>query len=162
MYKNYLFPILFILSFSSCNPVGKELAVLELANGEIVSAENMSLKKGDVITIWTKVSSSSEDKNEAFRVKFNIENKGQSILLDSLNTSAEDHVINSKTTKESYNQSSSEGDSTVYYTVHEYETESKKFTVPNDGKYAFDFKLIDRSSSRSLFGNKLAIILRKS
>lgn len=162
MSKNYLFPVLFILGFSSCNPVGKELTVLELATGEIVSAENVSLKKGDVITIWTKVSKSSKDEAGIFSVKFNVESKGQSILLDSLNVNAADHIINSKTTKESYNQSSSAGDSTVYYIVHEYETESKKFTAPAEGKYTFDFKLIDRSSNSSLFGNKLAIILRKS
>lgn len=162
MSKNYLFPILFILGFSSCNPVGKELAVLELTSGEIVSEENVSLKKGDVITIWTKVSNSSEDKDVAFQIKFNIESRGQSILLDSLDVTAKDHIINSTTTKESYNQSSSTGDSTVYYTVHKYETESKKFTAPADGKYTFDFKLTDRSSNRSLFGNKLGIILRKS
>ncbi|MFD2285687.1 hypothetical protein GJU39_08750 [Pedobacter petrophilus] len=162
MSKNYLFPVLFILGFSSCNPVGKELTVLELANGEIVSAENVSLKKGDVVTIWTKVSTSSKDEGGAFQVKFNIESKGKSLLLDSLNLNAEDHVINSKKTEESYNQSSSTGDSTVHYTVHEYETESKKFTAPADGKYAFDFKLIDRSNNRSLFGGKMAIILRKS
>ncbi|MFW0715649.1 hypothetical protein [Pedobacter sp. N23S346] len=162
MYRNYLFPVLFILGFSSCNPVGKELTVLELATGEIVSAENVSLKKGDVVTIWSKVSKSSEDEGAAFNVKFNVENKGQSILFDSLNVSAGDHIINSKETEESYNQSNSAGDSTVYYTVHEYETESKKFTAPKDGEYSFDFKLSERSSQGSIFGSKLSIILRKS
>ncbi len=163
MCKKYLFPVLFILGFSSCNPVGKELTVLELATGEIVSAENLSLKKGDVVTIWTKVFKSSEDEAGVFSVKFNIENEGKSILLDSLDMRAEDHVINSKTTKESYNESSSKGDSTIYYTVHEYEAESKRFTVPADGKYSFDFKLTERSSyNSSIFGEKVGIVLRKS
>jgi len=162
MYRNYLFSALFILGLSSCNPVGKELTVLELTPGEIATAENLSLKKGDVVTIWSKILKSSKDEGSAFSVKFNIENKGQSILFDSLNVDAQDHVINSEKTKESYNQSSSEGDSTIYYTVHEYETESKKFTVPKDGKYSFDFKLTERSNQSSFFGNKLSIVLRKS
>ncbi|NTE03538.1 hypothetical protein G6M26_07275 [Agrobacterium tumefaciens] len=161
MFRNNLLLVLFILGLSSCNPVGEEITALDLSEGEIATAENVTLKKGDVVTIWAKVTSSSEDKSPAFRVKFNIETKGQSILLDSLNVSNEDHVINSKKTKESYSQSSSKGDSTIYYTLHEYETESRKFTAPYDGKYAFDFKLMSQSNSFGFNHSKLSIILRK-
>ncbi|WP_131536479.1 hypothetical protein [Pedobacter nototheniae] len=158
MFKNNLLAALFIISFASCNPIGTDITEVPLQIGEITSAEGVDLKKGDVVTIWSKVA--AKEATPDFKIKFNVESRGQSLMFDSLNVMGGTHIVNSKKTTESYNSSSSAGDSTVYYTVWDFEIENKKFTVPRDGKYNFDFKLT--KAGTSFPSSEISIILRKS
>ncbi|WP_316801978.1 hypothetical protein [Pedobacter nototheniae] len=158
MLRKNLIAALFIVSFASCNPIGTDVTEVPLQINEITSADAVNLKKGDVVTIWSKVS--AKDDTPVFKIKFNIESQGQSLMYDSLNVMAGTHIVNSKKTKESYTSSSSAGDSIKYYTVWDFEIENKKFTAPHDGKYNFDFKLINAGTSFP--SNEISIILRKS
>lgn len=158
--RNILFLSFSIIMLSSCNPIGEKLAEISLEGDGIATVDNINLKKGDVITIWTKVIEKDDSYTSKSGIRYNIECNGKSILFDSLNVNITEHVINSKKLDDSYIQSSSEKDSTVYYTMHQYETESKKFTAPIDGKYSFDFKP-KRNQGSSFQDTKLAVILRK-
>jgi hypothetical protein len=160
MFKNNILAALVVLGMSSCNPIGEKIAEIPLSAGEIGSANAIDLKKGDVITIWSKVSERSDKEDAPFKVKYNIERDGQRIIFDSLKVTDGNHIINAEKTTESYTESSSAGDSTKHYTLKQFEIENKKITIPRDGKYNFDFKLVD--GDYDFFNNDMLITLRKT
>lgn len=159
-FKNIMLASFIILSLASCNPIGEKVAEIPLKAGEIAWANAVDLKKGDVITIWSKIADRSDQTSAPFKVKYNIESNGQTITFDSLKTTNGDHIINAEKTTESHIYSTSEGDSTKYYTLRQFEVENKKITIPHDGKYNFDFKLLDGDYGFS--NDDMLIILRKS
>lgn len=159
MFKYHILPFLLLLTLISCNPVGADIIEIPLKVGEISSAEGIDLKKGDKVMIWSKLETNDKDDSPAFKVKYHIESEGKSLLFDSLDVFKGEHQINSKKTTESYDsRGSSDKDSTIYYTQHEFEIENTQFIAPKDGKYNFDFKL---TQDRSSFSKGLSIILRK-
>lgn len=161
MFKKNILAALVILSLASCNPIGEKVAEIPLSAGEIGSTNPIDLKKGDVITIWSKIAERSDKEGgAAFKIKYNVESNGQNIVFDTLRVNEGNHKINAEKTTESYTQSSSAGDSTKYYTLKQFEIENKKITIPHDGKYNFDFKLVN--GDYGLFNNDMLIILRKT
>lgn len=160
MFKKYILAPLVILSLASCNPIGEKVAEVPLSAGEINWTNAIDLKKGDVIAIWSKVAERSDNDGAPFKIKYNIESNGQRIIFDSLKVTDGNHIINAEKTTESYTQSSSTGDSTKYYTLKQFEIENKKIIIPHDGKYNFDFKLVEGDYG---FSNRdMLIILRKT
>jgi len=160
MFKNSILASFVVLCLASCNPVGETIAEIPLSVGEISGSNVLDLKKGDVVTIWSKITQRSDNDEIPFNVKYNIESMGKSIAFDSLKATNGEHIINAEKSTESYTQSSSEGDSTKYYTLKKFEVENKKITIPEDGKYNFDFKVVDGDYG---FANRdMLIILRKT
>lgn len=159
MFKYPIIPSLLLFALISCNPVGKDLIEIPLKRGEVSSAEGIELKKGDKVTIWSKLETNDKDDSPAFKVRYHIESGGKSLVYDSLDVFKGEHQINSKKTTESYHStSSSDKDSTIYYNQHEFEVENTQFVAPKDGKYNFDFKL---TQDLSTFSKGLSIVLRK-
>ncbi|NQX38752.1 hypothetical protein SAMN05421820_101785 [Pedobacter steynii] len=158
MFKYHIIPSFLLFALISCNPVGADIAEIPLKRGEVSSAEGIDLKKGDKVTIWSKLETNDKDDSPAFKVKYHIESAGKSLLYDSLDVFNGNHQINSKKTTESYRSSSDDKESTIYYTQHEFEIENTQFIVPKDGKYNFDFKL---TQDLSTFSKGFSIILRK-
>lgn len=160
VFKKNILAALVILSLASCNPIGEKVAEIPLSVGEIAGTNAIDLKKGDVVTIWSKIAERSDKEGVPFKVKYNIESNGKSIAFDSLRVNEGNHMINAEKTTESYTQSSSAGDSTKYYTLKQFEIENKKITIPRDGKYNFDFKLVNGDYGFS--NSDMLIILRKT
>jgi hypothetical protein len=160
MFRNNAIAILLLLGFVSCNPVGEKIEEIGLKANEITSAEGVDLKKGDVVTIWSKVSTNNTMVSPNISLRYNIENKDESLKNDSIHVAGGSHIINSSKSEESYQTSdSNEKDSTVYYTKWEYEAENASFTAPRDGKYNFDFKL--RYTGEGFLRDEISVILRK-
>jgi len=149
-----------LFGLGACNPVGSDIGEVALKSNEIASAEGIDLKKGDVVTIWSKVSTSGETVSPRLSLRYSIENNDELLKNDSVKVSGGKHIINSQKSEESYQtNSSTDKDSTVYYTKWEYEAESASFTVPRDGKYNFDFKL--KNAGDGFLNDEVAVILRK-
>lgn len=152
--------VLLLLGLDACNPVGNDIAEVGLKANEITSAEGIELKKGDVVTIWSKVATNSETVSPSLTLRYSIENNDETLKNDSVQVIKGTHLINSHKSEESYQtNSSTERDSTVYYTKWEYEAESASFTAPRNGRYNFDFKL--KNSSDGFLRDEVAVILRK-
>ncbi|SHE77486.1 hypothetical protein [Pedobacter caeni] len=164
MFKYYIVPCLLLLALASCNPVGENIIELPLQAGEISSAENIDLKKGDKVVIWSKLTLNDDEVLPDFKVRVNVENEGKSVWSDSLKVLKGRHAINSERSTEAYevlgggDSDGVEKDSTAYYSKRTFELDNADFIVPKDGKYNFDFKLkLDINSHNKGF----SIILRK-
>jgi hypothetical protein len=153
--KNILFilPVLML----GCQSLGEDLAEIPLSDQNITSSNEIELKKGEKITIWTKCNIPNAQPN--FKIKYLIEENGNKIEFDTLFPISE-HIINSKGSKEDVTEKNSDDKDTLIHKENfQFELKNTEFIAPIDGKYTFDFKL--SSKSESLFNSGFSIILRK-
>lgn len=147
---------LFLISLVSCNPVGEDLAEIQLIPNEITSAKGLDLKKGDEVIFWVKNSASSQGLVD-YNVRYSVALNNKIISYDSTSVQYGDHTINSKVSESDGIISqffSSENGSAI-----EFERENKSFKVPEDGKYDFDFKLYNPEDD-SFFSKSFSVIIR--
>ncbi|CAD0005692.1 MULTISPECIES: hypothetical protein [Flavobacterium] len=157
-----IIPLITLITFSSCHSIGEELIEVPISKDEITSSGEISLKKGETISFWTKIISTTPYPD--YTIKYLIEENKKAIEFDSISRfSGTNHIINATASSEDITEKTSkEKDTIIHSEKFEFEFENKKFTAPKDGKYTFDFKLTKyESDSESFFGSGMSIILRK-
>jgi hypothetical protein len=152
--------ILFLATvlFFGCNSVGADLAELPLSSNKIVSSDEIVLKKGETITIWTKLNVATATPD--FKIRYLIEESGSKMVYDSLSflSNEKNHIINSSAfSEEVIEKTSGDKDSIVIKRDFLFELKTKDFEAPKDGKYTFDFKM----TKGDTFNGGFSIILRK-
>ncbi|TRX35536.1 hypothetical protein FNW52_10880 [Flavobacterium sp. ZT3R18] len=148
--------ILPILIFG-CQSLGEDLAEIPLSDQNITSSNEIELKKGEKIAIWTKCNIPNAVPN--FKIKYLIEENDKQIEFDSLFPISE-HIINSEASEEDVVEKNfDDKDTLIHKENFQFELKNKEFIAPKDGKYTFDFKL--SSKSESFFDSGFSIILRK-
>ena len=126
--------IILITVFCSCNVLGKKIKVIPLAPGDIASAENIALKKGDELVLWSKIEAQYDDERPNFSIRYLLEKDGAIVSFDSVRVMDGAHTVNSSFTNEKGG----------YKTLNA-EIENKKIAIKDDGNYtnisAFYFPL---------------------
>lgn len=152
-----------LIAFYGCHSVGKELIEVPVTKEGITSSGEISLKKGETISFWTKINSNTP--YPEYTIKYLIEENKKTIEFDSISrfTYEKNRIINATATSEDITEKTFEEKDTIIHRENfEFELENKKFTAPKDGKYTFDFKLTKlESESKSVFSSGISIILRK-
>lgn len=152
-----------LITFYGCHSIGEELIEVPVTKDEITSSGEISLKKGETVAFWTKIS--TDTPYPEYSIKYLIEENKNTIEFDSISrfTSGRNHIINATTSSEDITEKTfEEKDTLIHRENFEFELENKKFTAPKDGKYTFDFKLTKyESESQSFFNSGISIILRK-
>lgn len=147
---------LFFICLVSCNPIGEELAEIQLIPNEIASAKGLDLKKGDEVVFWIKNNVSSQSLVD-YNLRYSVALNNKIVSYDSTSVQYGDHTINSKV-------SESDGIISQFFSDEngsaiEFERENKSFKVPEDGKYDFDFKLYNPEDD-SFFSKSFSVIIR--
>lgn len=152
-----------LITLCSCHSAGKDLIEVPITKDGITSSGEISLKKGETISFWTKINSTTP--YPEYTIKYLIEENKKTIEFDSIGrfTHGTDHIINAKASSEDLTEKTfEEKDTIIHKENYEFELENKKFTAPKDGKYTFDFKLTKyEPESQSAFSSGVSIILRK-
>ncbi|MCL5128591.1 hypothetical protein [Algibacter sp. L4_22] len=168
-YIKYFYCLVFLGMLHSCNVVGNDLEKeVGLSTSSISTIDNVSLKKGEEVVIWTK--SSLEYKTyespdlDDYSIKYYIEKDKDSMLVDRYLPLVFSHFIKSSKEEESdtetrYNDDNEEEEVDITRVTSEYEAESGVYVVPEDGNYSFSFKLYSKDNisfySRGRFSIKL-------
>jgi hypothetical protein len=169
-YINYFFCLIFFGILQSCNVIGTDLGEeIGLSTSSISSLDNVFLKKGDEVVIWTKSSlqyktNDSPNIND-YSVKYYIEKDKDSMLVDRYYPLVFAHYIKSSQeieseTERGYNANDEEEDVEVISVNRKYEAESNVYVVPEDGTYSFNFKLYAKNNISFYSRCTFSIILR--
>jgi hypothetical protein len=149
-----------------CQSLGEDIAEIQLSDQDITSSNEIQLKKGDIIAIWTKCNVPNPYPD--FQIKYLIEENHDKIEYNVLTPYySSQHIINSTASEEHVVEKNYEDKDTLIHKKNfQFEYKNIEFIAPIDGKYTFDFKMSKKSDpqsdSESMFNSGLAIILRKN
>jgi hypothetical protein len=144
----------------SCHSLGEDLVELPLITNDIISTAEINLKKGETISIWTKIS--AKNAFPEYNIKYLIEENKKEFEFDSIGSfdSQKNPIIKASATAEDVTEKTYEEKDTIIHKENfEFELKNKEFVAPKDGKYTFNFKLT--SETESLFNSGFSIVLRK-
>lgn len=146
----YIIVVLFFLStiLFSCNTIGTKVKQIPLEVGNISTVNNIKLKKGDQLVIWSKIAAKYEDAAPDFSLRYLIEKDGEKMAFDELNVMNGAHTINTYS-----------GDDDGKYKSQKTEIENKIIDIKEDGNYSFSFKLVEIEDDFP--SDEISVILRK-
>lgn len=181
-----IFTILLVSIFTiSCNPIGETVSEEQPLDDQLVNtAENLDLKKGDVLVIWGKMDASflKNDNVPIFELSYNLSLDGKTIENKKVPMFiSNDKIINStyeiqkeeeeEETEEPVNELSENSlDSTenpeqkpekVAKSDWTFEQEIIKIPIEKDGKYTLDYKANSSDEAADSMFTKVSVILRK-